>query len=69
MQPQYQATAVRLLDNIRVHESGDGPAFGAVKAQAATAYALLAVAQAIQDLASEVGSVGSEASPIFTREA
>jgi hypothetical protein len=64
----HAAKAAALLAQLRIDGPGDGPAFGAIKAEAATAFAMLAVAQAIENLAREVGSIGGELYPIHTRE-
>jgi hypothetical protein len=61
----HAAKAAELLGQL----DGPGdPVFGAIKAAAAQAFATLAVAQAIENLAREVGSVGGELYPIHTRE-
>jgi hypothetical protein len=65
--PDHAARAAELLSHLRIDGPGDGPAFGAIKAEAAQVFATLAVAQAIENLAREVGSVGGELYPIHTR--
>lgn len=63
MAKSNEARAIGLLDTLRL-----GGEVDPVKAAAAQAFAILAVADAINNLASEVGSIGAEAYPIHTRE-
>lgn len=45
--PDHAATAAKLLGDLRIGGETEGPAFGAVKAAAAQAFATLAVAEAV----------------------
>jgi len=55
---EYAEKAEKLIGDIRVHGSGDGPAYGDLKAQAAQTYALLAICERLDALMERMDGQG-----------